>query len=44
MASTENHGDMTAHKDTYVGVMGMLKWGSVGVAIIVAAVVMIIAR
>jgi Bacterial aa3 type cytochrome c oxidase subunit IV len=44
MASSDNQQDMTAHDQTYGGVIGMLKWGAAGVAIVVIAVVMIIAR
>lgn len=44
MASSDNQQDMAAHDQTYGGVMGMLKWGAAGVAIVVIIVVMIIAR
>jgi Bacterial aa3 type cytochrome c oxidase subunit IV len=36
--------DMKAHQQTYIGVMGLLKWGSVASFIIGAIVVLIIAR
>lgn len=35
--------DMKAHVSTYDSVIGLLKWGTVGVAIIVAIVIWLIA-
>ena len=35
-------GDMKAHRATYEGVMGMLKWGSVATAIVTAIVIALI--
>jgi Bacterial aa3 type cytochrome c oxidase subunit IV len=37
------NGDMKAHNETYVGVMGMLKWGTVGCFLIGMLVVVLIA-
>lgn len=36
--------EMKAHIATYQGVMGLLKWGSVGVALIAALVIWLIHR
>ena len=44
MAASDKQQDIEAHNQTYGGVMGMLKWGTIGVAIVVIAVVLIIAR
>ncbi len=43
MGSGNNHGDMRAHQETYSGVMGMLKWGTVASAIVAALVILLIA-
>jgi hypothetical protein len=43
MGNTNNHGDMRAHQETYSGVMGLLKWGTVAAAIVAAIVVFLIA-
>jgi hypothetical protein len=40
----DNQGDMRAHRDTYEGVIGLLKWGTVGCAIVAALVVLWIGR
>ncbi|WP_260596685.1 aa3-type cytochrome c oxidase subunit IV [Sphingomonas endolithica] len=37
------NGDLNAHEQTYGKVIGMLKWGSVATAIIVALVIWLIA-
>ncbi|WP_242096433.1 MULTISPECIES: aa3-type cytochrome c oxidase subunit IV [unclassified Sphingomonas] len=37
-------GDLKAHEATYVSVTAMLKWGTVAVAAIAIAVILIIAR
>ncbi|WP_238940804.1 MULTISPECIES: aa3-type cytochrome c oxidase subunit IV [Sphingomonas] len=37
------NGDMHAHEATYGSVIGMLKWGAVGCAIIAAFVIWLIA-
>jgi Bacterial aa3 type cytochrome c oxidase subunit IV len=42
MAASDN--DMRAHQETYSGVMGLLKWGTIGVAILAALIVLWIAR
>ena len=36
--------DLSGHVATYDGLIGLLKWGAVAVAIIAAAVILIIAR
>ncbi len=36
--------DMRAHQDTYVGVMGFLKWGTIACALVSAFVVFLIAK
>lgn len=36
------NGDMKAHRETYVSVMGLLKWGTIGTFIIGAIVVVLI--
>ena len=36
--------DLDAHVRTYDGLIGMLKWGAIGVAVIVAVVIWLIAR
>jgi Bacterial aa3 type cytochrome c oxidase subunit IV len=38
-----NSGDMKAHSETYVSVMGMLKWGALACALVGATVIMLIA-
>jgi hypothetical protein len=43
MGSSNNHGDMRAHQETYSGVMGMLKWGTVACALVAALVIFLIA-
>ncbi|MDQ1157491.1 hypothetical protein QE385_001818 [Sphingomonas sp. SORGH_AS 950] len=44
MAANETGtGDMKAHVATYDRMIGMLKWGSIGVAILVAIVLWLIA-
>jgi hypothetical protein len=43
MGTSNNHGDMRAHSETYSSVMTMLKWGTVAVAIISAFVILLIA-
>ena len=43
MGTNNNHGDMRAHQETYSGVMGMLKWGTVASAIVAAIVIFLIA-
>lgn len=35
--------DMKAHTGTYEGVMGLLKWGTIGTAIVAVIVVILIA-
>lgn len=37
------NGDMKAHEATYGSVIGLLKWGAVGCAVIAALVVWLIA-
>jgi len=37
------NGDMKAHEATYGSVIGMLKWGTVGCAIVAALVIWLIA-
>jgi hypothetical protein len=44
MATSENQGDMRAHTETYTGVLGLLKWGSIGAALVGMVVILIIAR
>ncbi len=44
MGTSNNQGDMRAHEQTYAGVMGMLKWGTVASAIVAAIVILLIAR
>ena len=39
-----NQTDIQAHVQTYGSVIGLLKWGAVGVVAIAAAVILIIAR
>lgn len=41
--ASDNSGDFGQHRQTYDGFMVMVKWGTVAVAIIAAAVVAIIA-
>ncbi len=41
MGASDN--DMRAHRETYEGVMGLLKWGTVATAIIGMVVILIIA-
>ncbi len=41
MAASDN--DMRAHRETYEGVMVLLKWGTIASAILAAIVVLIIA-
>ena len=36
------NGDMKAHRETYEGVMNLLKWGSVGVFVVGAIVIVLI--
>lgn len=36
------NGDLKAHESTYSGVIGMLKWGTVGCAVIAALVIWLI--
>ncbi len=43
MGTSNNHGDMRAHQDTYSGVMGLLKRGTVASAIVPAIVIFLIA-
>jgi Bacterial aa3 type cytochrome c oxidase subunit IV len=43
MGTSNNHGDMRAHLETYSGVMGLLKWGTVAAAIVAAIVILLIA-
>ena len=43
MGTSNNHGDMRAHQDTYSGVIGLLKWGTVASAIVAAIVIFLIA-
>jgi hypothetical protein len=43
MGTSNNHGDMRAHQETYSGVMGLLKWGTVASAIVAAIVIFLIA-
>lgn len=43
MGSSENHGDLRAHQETYSGVMNLLKWGTVASAIVAAIVILLIA-
>jgi hypothetical protein len=43
METSNNHGDMRAHQETYSGVMGLLKWGTVASAIVAALVIFLIA-
>ncbi len=42
MASSDN--DLRAHEETYTGVISLLKWGSVGVAILTVLIVLWIGR
>ena len=35
-------GDMKAHEQTFSGVMGLLKWGIVGVALVAILVIILI--
>jgi Bacterial aa3 type cytochrome c oxidase subunit IV len=42
MAASDN--DMRAHRETYEGVMNLLKWGTVGVAILAVLIVLWIGR
>ncbi|MEY4502056.1 MAG: Bacterial aa3 type cytochrome c oxidase subunit [Pseudomonadota bacterium] len=35
--------DMKAHSETYLGVMSLMKWGSVATALVVIFVIMMIA-
>lgn len=44
MVTSENDGDMKAHRATYEGVMGLLKWSLFAIAIIAATVIFVIAR
>jgi Bacterial aa3 type cytochrome c oxidase subunit IV len=39
-----SNGDMKQHEQTYGGVMAMLKWGTIGCAIIAFIVVLLIAN
>ena len=43
MGTSNNHRDMHAHQETYSGVMGLLKWGTVVSAIVAAIVIFLIA-
>lgn len=43
MGTSNNHGDMRAHQETYSGVMSLLKWGTVASAIVAAIVIFLIA-
>lgn len=43
MGISNNHGDMRAHMETYSGVMGLLKWGTVASALVAALVIFLIA-
>ena len=38
------NGDIRAHENTYHGFLALLKWGTLGVAIITAFVVFLIAK
>lgn len=38
-----NQGDMKAHSETYHGVMNLLKWGTVGSALVGLLVIILIA-
>ena len=38
-----DNGDMTAHSGTYEGFIGLMKWGSVATAVVVAIVIALIA-
>ena len=35
-------GDMKAHEETYAGVMGLLKWGTIGSFLVGALVIILI--
>ena len=37
-----DQGDMTAHEQTYAGVISLLKWGAVGCFVVAAVVVWLI--
>ncbi|MEK6636469.1 MAG: aa3-type cytochrome c oxidase subunit IV [Pseudomonadota bacterium] len=43
MGTSDNHGDMRAHQETYAHVMGLLKWGTVASAIVAAIIIFLIA-
>jgi Bacterial aa3 type cytochrome c oxidase subunit IV len=43
MTSSDNQNDFRAHKDTYEGVMSLLKWGTVASAFVTFVVVLLIA-
>jgi hypothetical protein len=38
-----DHGDMAAHEQTYAKVIGLFKWGTIGVALVAAVVIWLIA-
>ncbi len=37
------NGDLKAHEATYISMIGMLKWGSVACAVLVAIIIYLIA-